>query len=48
LQDPEVKAKLVKSGFTPEGSTPEVLARLAASEYERLGKVAKAAAMSAD
>lgn len=48
LQDPEVKAKLVKSGFTPDGSTPETLARLAASEYERLGKVAKAAAMSAD
>jgi tripartite-type tricarboxylate transporter receptor subunit TctC len=48
LHDPEVKAKLVKSGFTPEGSTPEALAGLAASEYERLGKVAKAAAMSAD
>ena len=48
LQDPEVKAKLVKSGFTPEGSTPEVLSRLAASEYERLGKVAKAAAMSVE
>ncbi len=48
LQDPEVKAKLIKSGFTPEGSTPDMLARLAASEYERLGKVAKAAAMSAD
>jgi tripartite-type tricarboxylate transporter receptor subunit TctC len=48
LQDPEVKAKLVKSGFTPEGSTPEVLSKLAAGEYERLGKVAKAAAMSVD
>ncbi|MBU3724345.1 MAG: tripartite tricarboxylate transporter substrate binding protein [Burkholderiaceae bacterium] len=48
LSDPEVKAKLTKSGFTPEGSTPETLAKLAATEYDRLGKVAKAAAMSAD
>ena len=48
LRDPEVKAKLIKSGFTPEGSTPEALAQLAAREYERLGKVAKAAAMTAD
>jgi tripartite-type tricarboxylate transporter receptor subunit TctC len=48
LADPEVKAKLTRSGFTPEGSSPEALAKLAASEYERLGKVAKAAAMSAD
>jgi tripartite-type tricarboxylate transporter receptor subunit TctC len=48
LADPEVKAKLTRSGFTPEGSSPEALAKLVASEYERLGKVAKAAAMSAD
>jgi len=48
LADPEVKAKLTRSGFTPEGSTPEVLSRLVAAEYERLGKVAKTAAMSAD
>lgn len=48
LSDPEVKAKLIKSGFTPEGSSPESLAKLASSEYDRLGKVAKAAAMSAE
>jgi len=48
LSDPEVKAKLVKSGFTPEGSSPEALARLTVAEYERLGRVAKAAAMSAE
>ena len=48
LADPEVKAKLTRSGFTPDGSSPEALAKLVASEYERLGKVAKAAAMSAD
>lgn len=48
LSDPEVKAKLTKSGFTPEGSSPEALARLAASEYDRLGNVARAAAMSAE
>ena len=48
LNDPEVKAKLIKSGFTPEGSSPEDLAKLTASEYERLGKVAKAAGMTAE
>lgn len=48
LADPEVKAKLIKSGFTPEGSAPEALSKLAAAEYERLGRVAKAAAMSAE
>ena len=48
LSDPEVKAKLIKSGFTPEGSSPEALAKLALAEYERLGRVAKAAAMSAE
>ena len=48
LSDAEVKAKLIKSGFTPEGSTPDALAKLASTEYERLGKVAKGAAMSAE
>lgn len=48
LSDPEVNAKLIKSGFTPEGSTREALAKLASSEYERLGKVAKGAAMTAE
>ena len=48
LEDPEVKAKLIKSGFTPEGSTPDAFAKLTASEYERLGKVAKAAGMTAE
>ena len=48
LSDPEVKAKLLKSGFTPEGSSPESLAKLTAAEYERLGRVAKSAAMSAE
>lgn len=48
LEDPEVKAKLIKSGFTPEGSTSDAFAKLTASEYERLGKVAKAAGMTAE
>ena len=48
LEDPEVKAKLIKSGFTPEGSSPDAFAKLTASEYERLGKVAKAAGMTAE
>ncbi|WOP14331.1 tripartite tricarboxylate transporter substrate binding protein [Ottowia sp. SB7-C50] len=48
LADPAVKDKLVKSGFTPEGSTGAALDQLAHSEYERLGKVARAAAMAVD
>ena len=48
LADPAVKDKLVKAGFTPEGSTGAALDQLAQSEYERLGKVAKAASMAVD
>ena len=48
LADPAVKDKLVKAGFTPEGSTGAALDQLAHSEYERLGKVARAAAMAVD
>ena len=48
LADAEVRAKLTKSGFTPEGSSPEGFAKLVAAEYERLGRVAKAAAMAVD
>jgi len=48
LADPAVKDKLVKAGFTPEGSTGAALDQLAHGEYERLGKVARAAAMAVD
>lgn len=48
LADAEVRAKLTKTGFEPEGSSPEVFAKLVAAEYERLGRVAKAAVMAVD
>ena len=45
---PEVKEKLVQAGFTPRGSTPQELATLTQTEYQRLGDVARRAGMSAD
>lgn len=48
LADPAIKDKLLKAGFTPEGSTPSALADLARTEYDRLGKVAQAAHMAVD
>ena len=48
LADPGVKEKLVAAGFSPKSSTAAELATLSAQEYERLGKVARSANMSAD
>ena len=45
---PEVKEKLVQAGFSPRGSTPQELATLTQTEYQRLGDVARRAGMSAD
>jgi tripartite-type tricarboxylate transporter receptor subunit TctC len=41
LNDPEVHEKLVKSGATPVGGTPESLGAFMKSEYEKWGKVVK-------
>jgi tripartite-type tricarboxylate transporter receptor subunit TctC len=48
LDDPEVKEKLLAAGFSPRPSTAAELEALAAHEYERLGKVARSAKMTAD
>lgn len=48
LAGPAVKERLQKTGFTPGGATPEALGALAASGFERLGRVAREAKMSAD
>jgi tripartite-type tricarboxylate transporter receptor subunit TctC len=48
LAQPEVKEKLLHAGFSPKSSTPQELAQLSQQEYERFGKVAKAAGMKAD
>jgi len=45
---PEVKDKLAQAGFTPRSSSPQELAALGASEYERLGAVARKANMTTD
>jgi tripartite-type tricarboxylate transporter receptor subunit TctC len=39
LNDPEVHGKLVKSGATPVGGTPETLGAFMKAEYEKWGKV---------
>jgi tripartite-type tricarboxylate transporter receptor subunit TctC len=39
LNDPDVRNKLVKSGATPVGGTPEALGAFMKSEYEKWGKV---------
>ena len=41
LNDPQVHDKLVKSGATPVGGTPESLGAFMTSEYEKWGKVVK-------
>jgi tripartite-type tricarboxylate transporter receptor subunit TctC len=41
LNDPEVHDKLVKSGATPVGGTPESLGAFMKSEYEKWGNVVK-------
>ncbi|WP_409242030.1 Bug family tripartite tricarboxylate transporter substrate binding protein [Curvibacter microcysteis] len=43
-----VRDKLQQAGFLPRSSSPEALAALSASEYERLGRIARAAHMSAE
>lgn len=48
LAHPQLRDKLVDAGFTPRSSSAEALAALSASEYERLGKVARSAKLSAD
>jgi len=45
---PEVKDKLAQAGFTPRSSSPQELAALGASEYERLGAVARKANMTTE
>lgn len=41
LNDPQIHEKLVKSGATPVGGTPESLGAFMKSEYEKWGKVVK-------
>jgi tripartite-type tricarboxylate transporter receptor subunit TctC len=41
LNDPDVHDKLVKTGATPIGGTPDALAAFMKSEYEKWGKVVK-------
>lgn len=48
LGDPAVKEKLLAAGFSPRSSTGSELEDLSAREYERLGKVARAAHMTVD
>lgn len=48
LEMPEVKEKLLQAGFSPRGSSARELADLSRSEYERLGKVARSASMTAE
>ncbi len=48
LAAPAVRDKLLKAGFTPQGSTPQELERLTQAEFQRLGQVARRAQMSVD
>ena len=48
LDMPEVKEKLLQAGFSPRGSSAKELADLSRTEYERLGKVARDASMTAE
>lgn len=48
LAEPAVKDKLLAAGFTPRGSSAAEFNALTLREYERLGKVARTAQMSAD
>jgi tripartite-type tricarboxylate transporter receptor subunit TctC len=45
---PDVRDKLLQAGFSPKTSSPQELHQLGQQEYERFGKVAKAAGMKAD
>jgi tripartite-type tricarboxylate transporter receptor subunit TctC len=46
LAAPDVKEKLLQAGFSPRGTSAQELATLSASEYERLGAVARRASMA--
>jgi tripartite-type tricarboxylate transporter receptor subunit TctC len=46
LGQPAIKDKLLQAGFLPQSSSAQSLGALANAEYERLGKVARAAKMS--
>jgi tripartite-type tricarboxylate transporter receptor subunit TctC len=48
LEMPEVRNKLLQAGFSPRGSSARELAELSRAEYERLGKVARDAGMTAE
>jgi tripartite-type tricarboxylate transporter receptor subunit TctC len=48
LEMPEVRNKLLQAGFSPRGSSATELAELSRAEYERLGKVARDAGMTAE
>ena len=48
LADPAVKDKLLAAGFTPRSASVAEFDALTKREYERLGKVAHSAQMSAD
>jgi tripartite-type tricarboxylate transporter receptor subunit TctC len=48
LEMPEVREKLLQAGFSPRGSSARELAELSRAEYERLGKVARDAGMTAE
>ena len=48
LAMPEVKEKLLRAGFTPKSSSAAELDALARAEYERLGKTARDAKMTAE
>ncbi|MEM5429015.1 tripartite tricarboxylate transporter substrate binding protein [Cupriavidus oxalaticus] len=48
LARPDVREKLVQAGFSPKGSSAAELQALTQSEYERFGKVAKTAGITAE
>jgi tripartite-type tricarboxylate transporter receptor subunit TctC len=48
LGTPEMKQAVANSGSEAVSSTPEAFARFIREEYDRIGKVAKAAKLSAD
>jgi tripartite-type tricarboxylate transporter receptor subunit TctC len=48
LNVPEVKAKLAPQGVDIETSSPQALARLIRADYERWGKIIKAAGIKGD
>ena len=45
---PDVKEKLLRAGFTPKSSSAQELDALTKSEYDRLGKIARDAKMTAE